>query len=121
MLKQWPADGSTVSFGDLVDPLRKVLRRGEYAGYDIGEREKAGCLSPDEALAPEQLDRYRERGTDRAAVVLGIAVQLGIEQGRRMAIQEAVREVERMIKWQKLGVAPDLEELLAALRHNREG
>jgi hypothetical protein len=116
-LKQWPNDGAPVKFSDIIDPLRKVLRRGEYTGLDIGESLKAGCLSPDEALDPDTME---ENGRDRATVILTIAIQLGIEQGQRMKTGEIVRAVESMIKDRRLGEDLDLDGLLAAIRGSCE-
>lgn len=115
-LKQWPTDGSPVRFDDLLTPCRNALWKGEYQGYDIGERDKACCLSPDETLSPEGLDRARERGQDRAAVVLSVAIQLGIEQGRRLKMQEVERLMRAAIRDQQFGEAADLLTLLSALQ-----
>lgn len=63
-----------------------------YGGYDIGRDERAGSFSPAERLTAEQL-RYDEldQGRDAATVILGLAVQLGVEQGRRI---QQVRQAE---------------------------
>jgi hypothetical protein len=91
-LKKWPANGDLPDMRDLLTPLRKVLRKGEYEGYEIGARERCMETDPDKALSPEGLERAREDGDIRASVVLRIAFQLGAEQGRRQVKRE-LREI----------------------------
>ena len=43
-LKQWPENGDTLDMDELLDPLRKVLRRGEYEGYELSPR--ISCMEP---------------------------------------------------------------------------
>ena len=96
--KPWPEDGSPVGFEhDMVEPLVSALRQAytmtrnnrdvdiDWTGLDIGDREKAGCLTPDVRLTAEHL-KYDEdeQGRTAADVIIGLAVQLGIEQGRRL-------------------------------------
>lgn len=102
-MKDWPDDGSTVGFKDLVDPLRDALdqmyglvrvnadRDVDYAGYNVGALHVN--MSADEALTAEYLARVEyDQGRDPAAVLIGIAVGVGIEQGRR-AEREAHHQV----------------------------
>lgn len=98
---EWPKDGSTVCFEDLtahlvlaVQHCYKLERQNRdldvpYKGYRIGNKERATCLSPDHQLSAEQL-RYseEEQGRDALTEILGLAVRLGIEQGRRLAKEE---------------------------------
>ena len=101
-MKKWPEDGSPVRFEDLVAPIADWLRnttlgdraerRMTYAGFELGERESAGCLQPDEALSPESIAYNMEsQGRDSFDVAVGIAVQLGLEQGRRVDGRHASR------------------------------
>lgn len=99
-VKKWPSDDNLIVARHAISPLveaakfaYKLERRNRdkdipYCGYDIGEREKANCLLPDELLTSEQL-RYSEDEQNREALeeILCIAFQLGIEQGRRMTKQ----------------------------------
>jgi hypothetical protein len=119
VIKSWPENGGVASFTDLCEPIvqaladavgrcmvrtEKVKRRNgygfrsstsgidaiEYHGYDIGEREKVGCSSPDVRLSKKQLQYdWSEQGRTPVDVLVALAVQLGIEQGRRIAAQEA--------------------------------
>jgi len=96
MSKPWPSDGSPVGFTSIVEPLRDVVRQlyklerrplknVDYKGFDLGQQEKVVCLRPHDALTAENL-RYSEedQGRDPITEVLCLAVQLGIEQGRRL-------------------------------------
>lgn len=101
-MRDWPkGPKETAQFSDLADPVVEAIRFGytmarrratqdvPYQGYDIGEREKATCLLPDDQLTAEQL-RYSEedQGRDLLTEAIGIAVRLGIEQGRRLALND---------------------------------
>jgi hypothetical protein len=116
-MKQWPKDNKPVAFEELCDPLVqaladivgnglvrtvKVKRKGgygfrsntsdlatiEYAGYDIGSDDKATCSSPDYRLSGENLrHEWADQGRTPAEVIVGLAIQLGIEQGRRIERQ----------------------------------
>ena len=95
MSKPWPKDGSTVDFTHITEPLRDVVRQlyhlqrrppkdVDYKGLDLGQHEKRVCLSPQDALTTENLLYSEEdQGRDPMVTVLSIAVQLGMEQGRR--------------------------------------
>ncbi len=97
-MKAWPeSPNETVMFSDLTEPLvravkfaykrtRKNLNKDiPYEGYDIGKSLKASCLPPDESLIAQNLKWQQEdQGRDALEVIMGIAVQLGIEQGRRV-------------------------------------
>lgn len=97
-MKPWPDDPTeTVSFEELVGPIRAAFEQlymyeldepvqtVEYDGYDIGQREKACCLSPDEILTKDYLKRALEdQGRDPLDAILMLAFQLGVEQGRRL-------------------------------------
>ena len=104
--KPWPPGDELVDFDQLVGPLASVLKQAgrwipkagriKYNGYDIGKKEQATCLSPD--FSKESLAVAREHGETVVDVVLKIAFQLGVEQGRRMARKEAAweRRIERL-------------------------
>lgn len=96
-MKQWPDDDKTVLFSDLVESVREcvdfhydlvrknTLESMNYTGYDIGSSTKATSLSPNESLSLEQLKyNFEEQGRDAMEVIIGIAIQLGIEQGIRL-------------------------------------
>lgn len=90
---EWPRDtNKCVNFEQLVDPLIESARHllkvewdGKdvpYEGYPLGQ---AGSFDPDERLKAEQI-RYddEEQGRDPLNVMISLAVQVGIEQGRRI-------------------------------------
>lgn len=122
--KPWPKSG-TVSFTDLVEPIitaiesaydlqlkTKVFEDGvEWTGLDIGERDKVCCLSPSERLTGDQLRySYVDQGRNPLAEIVGVAVQLGIEQGRRVQVERAASAAEaKAIKriLQAAGIDPE--------------
>jgi len=95
-MKQWPEDKTaTLYYEDLVTPVRKaflkayklVSRRKKnvpYEGYNFGGFSLAGSPPPDEHLQEEMIKYHRERGRDILDIILMIAFNLGIEQGRRL-------------------------------------
>ncbi len=100
--KKWPKDPKqTVRFADLAEPVHKAisfaytLKRKNHgkdvpwSGFDIGESMKACCLSPHEALTKDNL-AYDKNNQDRDPmnILIGIAIQIGIEQGRRIQLEE---------------------------------
>ncbi len=106
----WPEDGSPADFETLTSgikgaiksayQMRRRRRKGDvsYKGLDIGQHEKACCLRPNQALTAQSLAYNKEdQGRDALDVILGLAIQLGIEQGRRVT-QEKVNERLRLIK-----------------------
>ncbi len=106
----WPEDGSTAPFEDLILPIRKAIkaaysmrrRRAKqdvpYHGYDIGQHVKAGSFGPDEALTAANLAYSNEdQGRDALDVILGLAMQIGIEQGRRIE-RERIDERLALVK-----------------------
>lgn len=99
-MSDWPGDGSPTQFTSIVDPLRDAvdhlyeLRRlpekdVPWTGLEIGQRELGGNYGAVERLTAASL-RYDEEEQDRdpMRVLLGLAVQLGIEQGRRIFCNE---------------------------------
>jgi len=94
-MRDWPANNALVDFSALVGPLAEWLRAwhdgktpAPYDGFNIGQRELVCAPPADEALAQlltgEGLAYHRGQGRDVLGVVIGLAVQLGIEQGRRL-------------------------------------
>ncbi len=94
--KSWPDEGETVCFRDLAEPVCEAIRFAyslsrrnkrrsvPWTGYNIGKHELACCLPPHRVLMESQLRQDGEQGRDALQGIVGIAVQLGIEQGRRM-------------------------------------
>lgn len=98
-MKEWPADDrELVDFTELCMPLVRAMRHCyrlerrnvdvdvAYDGLNIGRDERAGCLPADRNLSAEYL-RFVEddQGRDALTEIIGLAVRLGLEQGRRMA------------------------------------
>ena len=97
MMKVWNSEGKPENFSDLVNPLvdaikfsYKLERKNEdkdipYEGFDIGDREQISNLSPDELLKAKSLEWSKDdQGRTALEEIIGIAFQLGIEQGRRI-------------------------------------
>ena len=96
--KKWPAGkATTANFTDLAGPIRTALlfaydlkrknlsRSVPWTGFDVGEDTKVGSFSPHEALAKDALAfNLEDQGHDALDVLIQIAIQLGIEQGRRV-------------------------------------
>lgn len=96
-MKKWPKDKSkTVPFRDLVKSVKKALlfaydlkRKNKnknipYNGYNVGNSTLVCDFSPKEKLRVKNLKyNLEEQGRDALDVIIGIAVQLGIEQGER--------------------------------------
>ena len=85
------------SFDELTEPVCKAIRalyrltpwnNGDsikWTGPELGKRMKAHSLEFDELLTRESLEwNDEDQGRDPLMVVVGIAIQLGIEQGRRL-------------------------------------
>jgi len=93
--KEWPADNKPASFEDITDDLVKAVRTAyklqptdkpiNWKGLPIGEDDRSRCLEIAHSLSPAQL-KYsdEEQNRDPLTTILGVAVQLGIEQGRRI-------------------------------------
>jgi hypothetical protein len=98
--KEWPADGKPMDFTDLTNALRGAInfaysRKRKNIGKDVpwngpgvGLAERASCPPPAHLLKAESL-RYseEEQGRDTLDEILGIAIRLGMEQGRRVFMQ----------------------------------
>ncbi|KKL09282.1 hypothetical protein LCGC14_2567440 [marine sediment metagenome] len=95
--KPWPDKHKLVRFCDMAGPVCEGIRFAydlsrknhhcsiPWNGYQIGQQDLACCRDPHEALEIEQLHYdEQEQGRDALEVLVGIAIQLGIEQGRRM-------------------------------------
>lgn len=101
MNKQWPKENGTVGFCEITDPIIKALkfayklqRRNlkkdiPWSGLDIGEDLLSSNFGPDQTLSYESLSFNQEdQGRNALEMIVGIAVQLGIEQGRRMQMSK---------------------------------
>lgn len=97
--RQWPKDNKPAQFSDLVDPVikgirfaysmkrRNETRRIPWTGPDTGK--SAVTPPPKEWLSRDSLAwDLEDQGRDALEILVGIAVQLGIEQGRRATIEK---------------------------------
>lgn len=114
---KWPKDGKPADFSDLVEPVVKALRfcysmrrknQGidvPWNGHNIGRDELVTCFDPLYALSAEMLTYDKEdQGREAVEVIVGIALQLGIEQGRRIERtsdrrrhEDFMREMDQLI------------------------
>ena len=90
--KRWPSDGSVVDITSLTDPVLSSIRSAyklrlfnildiPWTGLTLGARELAICSDPQITLTKERLLQSSHSALE---TIVGIAVQLGIEQGRRL-------------------------------------
>lgn len=107
-IKKWPPDDGTVNFDELVKPVVKAIRfayscrrKNEkkdipYDGYDRPSL-LACCLTVESTLAAANLDYDKTvQGRSALDILVGLAVQLGYEQGYRKA-QEEVKLLQLVI------------------------
>lgn len=94
----WPSDGGPLDFEEIARPIlhairfaydmqRRDRRRNiPWRGPEIGKRDRACCLGAAERLKAGRL-AYAEddQGRDALEEIVQLAIQLGIEQGRRIA------------------------------------
>jgi len=91
---------------------------------DVGNRNdksvivgnQIGKPHPDSALSAESLERARESGQSRSAVVLKLAYLQGVENGRRMAKRDIERQIEGMLE--QSGENESLGRLLKLVRND---
>jgi hypothetical protein len=112
----WPTSGDQVDFGDLVDPVVRAIRTAyalrrrpkgqdiEWTGPMYGWREASSCGDPRTALSAEWLLHDEEQGRDALDTLVGIAVRLGMEQGRRGLLADRVPFLAALI-WAELSRA----------------
>lgn len=98
-MQEWPDDGVPVSLEDLATPIVKAIRFAyrlkrqnadldvPYQGYDIGERERGNCFDPVTQLTAQKLRVAKyDQGREAIEEIVALAIRLGIEQGRRVAM-----------------------------------
>jgi len=97
-MKKWPKDPKkVVGFEDICQPIRSAMKQAyklirinkdkniKWTGFEQCEECLATDFHPNEKLKAKSL-KFNEDDQDRDAldVIIGIAVQQGIEQGMRM-------------------------------------
>lgn len=98
--KAWPDDMETVGADKIVEPLIKVIQQAfelkpkklptggiQWDGLDFGHPSAGWHKDPQEALSPAGLKSAIEDGDGVLAQIFLVALNLGIEQGRRSVIQ----------------------------------
>ena len=105
-MKEWPKDGSPVDFAELADPIRNAIdfaydlkRINEeepilWEGLDISKHEKITTPAPNWSLSLEGLKYNQDQARSALTAIITIAVQLGIEQGRRLIKQEIALDLK---------------------------
>ena len=101
-MADWPENDKVLSFWELTDPVVDLVRQAyslrrkaaikkglDWKGPSLPKSLAASSFPFDEKVSAENL-RYdeEEQGRDPLTVIIGIAVQLGIEQGRRISAAE---------------------------------
>lgn len=123
MPKKWPADDEPASFEDITRPLARAVRFAynlkrknrdkdiPWTGLDVGPGVEHVSFGAAKKLAASNL-KYseEEQGRDALEELLGLAVQLGIEQGRRIAVTgPEFKTLKIKLQLAKLGVHLDDE------------
>lgn len=95
---KWPDNDGTMCLSDITKPLREAVRFAfllkprntgldiPWAGPPVGREFENMTLSADKMLTREALRRAAEDGHDTMETLLALAVRLGHEHRRRMAI-----------------------------------
>jgi len=98
-MEEWPEGNEMAMFNKIATPLKEAILFGyrltrkakkkdvPYNGYPVGVL-NLGCRQPDEVLKAENLKYSEEQDRDLLDEVIGIAIQLGMEQGRRMTMEQ---------------------------------
>ena len=93
----WPDDDKPIRFELLANEICKAIRFAykikrqnedqdiPWRGPNIGPSDRVTCLSPHEQLSAEMLAWSKDdQGRDALDEIVGLALRLGIEQGRRI-------------------------------------
>lgn len=93
-MKKWNTEGNLESFTELVDPLIKLAteitndpnneKDLEYTGFEHGSMNGGNCASG-QMVSSKKYREYinKEKGRPTLGLVIELAFQLGMEQGRR--------------------------------------
>jgi len=111
--KSWPEDDKPIDFEQLSAPLVRAVRFAyklqrqntdkdiPWSGPEIGKDCAATCLPPKTALSAKNLAYSNdEQGRDALTEIIGLAIQMGIEQGRRITMDGPViglMKIEAMV------------------------
>lgn len=108
-MKPWPAADKPASIEDITRPLTAAIRHCytltrknvtgsvPYNGYEIGSASLRFCCGAKERLTASKLNYAMEdQGRDALSEIMQLAVQVGIEQGRRIEVSDEKHEVMEM-------------------------
>jgi hypothetical protein len=97
---KWPSNNEMVIFDSLISQVREALQiaidKGEkvyedgieWKGLEQGKICNHVALDPQDALHADSLSYSRENQRDAFEVIISIALQLGMEQGRRDTLKK---------------------------------
>ena len=110
-MKEWPPNDQVANGADLCDAIVRAIRfaysckrknEGKSIPLDIPEaphvpepRSWAGALDAD------MLEYRLERGSDALAQIVYAALNVGMEQGRRITMNQEVVALKREVEWLK--------------------
>lgn len=111
-MKKWPKkDDKPISFSAICEPIRDAIlfaydikrknanKNIPYKGYDIGYSEQATCCSPNEKFTVKNMKySLEDQGRDALDEIITVAVQLGIEQGRRVFKSSTEYQLKELTK-----------------------
>jgi len=94
---QWPENDEPAEFGEIAKPILKAIRFAyrirrrnkdkdiPWIGLDLGQDEKVTCIRPMDLLTVDGLAfSLEDQGRNTLEEIVSLAIQLGIEQGRRI-------------------------------------
>ena len=94
--KQWPDDDKPTQFSQMADSICDAIRFAysldrqnedldiPWNGLNIGKEDRRTCHQPIEQLSTDTLACSEDQGRDALDEIVGLAIRLGIEQGRRI-------------------------------------
>lgn len=125
-MKPWPEDDKPAEFSDIANPLVNAIRFAywlerqnedidiPYDGLNIGKDCAATCLPANEVLSAKRLEGY-----DPLEQIIMLAVQLGIEQGRRITMKgNAVKMLRIKLAGLQFEKNQDVDAYIAAMNED---
>jgi len=125
-MKKWPADNQPETFGNLSRPLKAFFKRAFTIQDKPGTVRYTGHSGSTGAAAPldynftaDGVEYNREQRRDRLECAINAAIQVGIEQGRRIEIEKHRSKIEwaiRMLDHNDVDKIPTAKEFLTIIR-----
>ena len=107
--KLWRIDGKPEEFAHIADPcieaMRFAIKNGKrvnktgikWTGLGLGEKDRCTCIEPSEWLDAHNLNfAWEEHNQDAIERIIIIAIQLGVEQGRRLQKTDTLEKVKEL-------------------------